>query len=309
MNNEITTKPQYVFNNADSFETAQRMAKALSESSLIPKEYKKNIPNTLVALEMANRTGASIFMVMQNLYIVHGRPSWSSQFIIAAINTCGRFNPLQFKITKDEEETELTYNQQKRKFINITCVAHTTDKDGVLYESPPISIAMAILEGWHDRNGSKWQTLPELMLRYRAASFFGRLYAPEILMGMPTEEESKDREPIKDITPLSADSAEITKRFDTPGKILRETPEGIIREVAHPESVAIDSSETITRDPINHMPDRTKDDLEAKAKELIRLIDEGGDKIELMQAFGGLEFSEKLKTAGLEQYNQNIREM
>jgi hypothetical protein len=37
------------------------------------------------------------------------------------------------------------------------------------------------------------------MLRYRAASFFGRLYAPEILMGMHSVEEAVDikPEPIK----------------------------------------------------------------------------------------------------------------
>jgi hypothetical protein len=51
---------------------------------------------------------------------------------------------------------------------------------------------MAKAEGWVSKNGSKWQTMPELMIRYRAAAFFGRLYAPEIMMGMQTMEEVID---------------------------------------------------------------------------------------------------------------------
>lgn len=47
-------------------------------------------------------------------------------------------------------------------------------------------------KGWFSKDGSKWRTMPELMLRYRAASFFGRLYAPDILYGMQTTEEVED---------------------------------------------------------------------------------------------------------------------
>jgi len=81
-----------VFLNASSFDHAQRVAAALSKSDLVPKEYKGNIPNTLIALDVAYRIKASPLMVMQHLYIVHGKPSWSSTFLIAAINNCGRFS-------------------------------------------------------------------------------------------------------------------------------------------------------------------------------------------------------------------------
>jgi hypothetical protein len=51
---------------------------------------------------------------------------------------------------------------------------------------------MANAEGWVSKAGSKWKTMPELMMRYRAAAFFGRLYAPEITMGMHSVEEVVD---------------------------------------------------------------------------------------------------------------------
>src|ERR1700683_2890703 len=92
----------YVFSTAQAFENAQRMAIALSKSSLVPKEYLNNTANCLIALEIAQRTQSSPLLVMQNLYIVHNKPSWSSQFIIAAINGCGRFRSLRFDKTGTE---------------------------------------------------------------------------------------------------------------------------------------------------------------------------------------------------------------
>jgi len=160
------------FASGQAFELAQRMAKALASSDLVPQQYRGNVSNTLLALEIAQRIGASPLMVMQNLNIIHGRPSWSSQFIIAALNSCGRFSPLRFRLEGD------------------TCTAYAIEKaTGEVLEGPPVSLAMAKAEGWSTKSGSKWQTMPELMLRYRAAAFFGRLYAPDVLMGVYSADE------------------------------------------------------------------------------------------------------------------------
>lgn len=162
-----------------SFEHAQRVAKMLSTSSLIPEAYRGNIQNTMIALEMANRIGASPLMVMQNLYIVQGKPSWSSSFIIASLNACKRFSPIRFVMEGEGDE----YGCQAWAYD-----LATNDK----LEGPKVTWAMAKAEGWVSKAGSKWKTMPELMFRYRAAAFFGRLYAPDILMGMQTAEEVQD---------------------------------------------------------------------------------------------------------------------
>lgn len=157
------------------FEHAQRIAKLLSSSDLVPNQYKGNIANTMVALEMAHRMNASPLMVMQNLHIIHGRPSWGSSFIIASLNSCGRFGTLRFESTPT------------------SCKAVTTDKQsGTILEGPTVTMEMARLEGWSEKPGSKWKTMPELMLKYRAAAFFGRLYAPEIMMGLYSADEVVD---------------------------------------------------------------------------------------------------------------------
>lgn len=217
------------FGNLESFELMQRAARLLASSTLVPVAYRSEIhktdrygnitdtrqnPNALanavVALNMAQRMGADPLMVMQNLYIVEGRPSWSSQWIIAAINGCGRFSPLRFDIEhlgrKKIQYTQFVWENQRRQEVtktieveDIKCVAWAVEKEtGERIESPTVSIEMAVKEGWYTKNGSKWQTMPEVMLRYRTASFFGKLYAPELLMGLQTVEEAHD---IIDVTP------------------------------------------------------------------------------------------------------------
>lgn len=185
------------FGSTEQFEHTQRVALALSKSDLVPKEFKGNVPNTIIALEMAARIGASPLAVMQNLHIIHGKPGWSSTFIVASINSSSRFESLQYEMS-GEKGTE-----------SRACVAWAIDKGtksptGVItiqqhreagikvYEGPEVTMKMAKLEGWIDKPGSKWKTMPELMLRYRAAAFFGRLNTPDIMMGMQTHEEVVD---------------------------------------------------------------------------------------------------------------------
>lgn len=184
-NTALATTSGSVFSGIAAFEDAQRIAKALASSTLIPPQFQgqQGFANCLVALEIANRMRMSPFQVMQNLHIIHGRPSWSSQFIIALINGCGRFTPLRYEITGKGDD------------LACFCVATeiATDKD---LKGPTVTMAMAKKEGWATKSGSKWQTMPELMIRYRAAAFWGRLFVPELLVGIQAEEEVIDIQPV-----------------------------------------------------------------------------------------------------------------
>ena len=170
-----------IFSTIASFEDGQRIAKGLASSDLVPQAYKGNIPNTMIALEMATRIGVSPFMVMQNLDIIQGKPSWRSSFIIAALNSCGRFKPLKFEFIGSDANAD-----------SYGCRAYTDDFDGNRITGPMVTWLRVKSEGWLSKAGSKWKTMPELMFQYRAASFFGRLYAPDILNGMQSVEEVKD---------------------------------------------------------------------------------------------------------------------
>lgn len=241
------------FTDLQSFELMQRAAKLLSSSTLVPAAYRAHdekkgdnpnaLANCVVALNMANRVGADPLMVMQNLYIVEGRPSWSSQWIIAAINGCGRFSPLRFDLVdlgQKEVEYETTKwvnrervtNRHKAMVRNLECVAWAIEKEtGARIDSPKVSIEMAVKEGWYGKNGSKWQTMPEVMLRYRTASFFGKLYAPELLMGLQTAEEVVDVVDVRDdgsvtvtTESLRASTAPAKQVDAETGEIVQDTP-------------------------------------------------------------------------------------
>ena len=83
------------FSTPQLFEHAQRVAKIFSSSDMVPKRYQNNIGNCIIALEMANRMGASPLLVMQNLDVIQGKPGWSSKFLIATLNSSGKFTPLR----------------------------------------------------------------------------------------------------------------------------------------------------------------------------------------------------------------------
>lgn len=182
----ITTQSSgSVFSGIQAFEEAQRIAKALASSTLIPPQFQgqQGFANCLVALEIANRMRISPFLAMQHLHVIHGRPSWSSSFIIAMVNGCGRFSPLRFEITGEGE--------------SLACYARATDLASEQeLKGPTITMAMAKKEGWSTKPGSKWATMPELMIRYRAAAFWGRLYASDLLLGLQTQEEAIDIQPV-----------------------------------------------------------------------------------------------------------------
>lgn len=184
---EQSVEPQAVkvvqasFGDSSSFELAQRMAKALSQSTLIPKDYQNNLPNCLVAINMAARMRTEPLIVMQNLYVVHGRPTWKAEFLIATAKTSGLFSNFRYSFVGEEGKDNYG--------CFCTAVCNST---GEVLEGTKITIAMAKAEGWYSRSGSKWQTMPEQMLRYRAASFFVRAYAPELSLGLATREEIED---------------------------------------------------------------------------------------------------------------------
>lgn len=169
------------FFNQQSFELMQRVAKGFAASSLVPKEYQGDVANCMIALNLAQRIGADPMMVMQSLTIVHGRPTWSAQFLIATANQCGRFTALRFEFFGEKGKD------------NWGCRAWAIEKEtGERLEGSDVTIDIAKSEGWYAKNGSKWKTIPQQMLMYRAGSWWVRAYAPELSMGLQTAEEAHD---------------------------------------------------------------------------------------------------------------------
>ena len=171
-----------------AFAVLQRKATMFAKSSLVPTQYRgaENIGNCAIALEMAQRMQCLPLMIMQNLYIVHGTPAFSSKFLVACINSSKRFSPLRYEFKGTEGKPDYG------------CRVYAYEASDKEHKEPLygdwITLDMAEKEGWAGKAGSKWKSMPSQMLRYRAAAFWQRVYCPEISMGLMTVEEAEDIE-------------------------------------------------------------------------------------------------------------------
>ena len=207
-----TTLKQSPYSSIESFESAQRMARSLAESDIVPALYQGKLGNCIVALDIANRMGMGTVQVMQNLNVIRGEPSWKSKFVIGLIQSCGRFEDFDFVETPD----------------SCQCVARVKGKDKII-DGVKITMDMAKREGW-TRN-SKWSTMPQTMLRYRAASSFGNFHIPDLLLGIQTVEENEVIEAEVTVAPEPAES-----KLDKVAEIL--APKTEPQHVPEPEPVS-----------------------------------------------------------------------
>jgi hypothetical protein len=279
---ELPAKASSFFDKS-SWELIQRVAQAFSQSTLVPAQYQKNIANCIIALDMAQRLGASALQVMQNLYLVHNQPSWAAKFLIATFNQCGRFSSIRYEWQGTEGKDDWG------------CRAWAVEKrNGEKIVGPLITIALAKKEGWESKQGSKWKTIPELMLMYRAAAWLVKTYAPEISMGLSTVEEMEDIELERDpgggfsakVADATADKqADLRERY---GKTLRteDVPDADDKgnnegegqgETEEAESLAI----TEAVDRVNTLIQTANADLyKGAGLDLLKKVNDGVDNLE-----------------------------
>lgn len=243
----------------EKFKAQQRIAQVYAASSLIPqslkgdpnKEYgaspaekqaaanQKTLANCVIALNMATRMKADPLMVMQNLYIVYGQPAFSSKFLIACINASGRYSTLQYEMTGTPGTPEFG--------CHVVAFEATDTKHKTPLVGPTVTLAMAKAEGWETKNGSKWRTMPEVMLRYRAAAFWQRQFCPEISMGLSTAEEAYDigQQPVQYAEELPTNSLGdiAAQAMHRKKQATQEATQTITVEEAKAAEPVIDSSE------------------------------------------------------------------
>lgn len=188
---------QLQYTNADSMNAAYKNAVVLSKSDLVPETYKNRPENILLAIDLASRTGFGLMQVMQNLYIVRGRPAWSGSFCMSAIKASGLYEWVKYvKVGEPGTDSEGYLVQAKDR---------TT---GEIVNGPVVDWQTVKAYGWDKKPGSQWKMAPDLMFRYRAAAFFARTECPEVLQGVQTQEELRDTygdEPKKQKTRITLD--------------------------------------------------------------------------------------------------------
>ena len=172
------------------FELEQRKAKAFVATDFFPAHLRKGdkeatIGAAIIVLDLAQRMNLGALEVAQSIYIIHGKPSFETKFLVARLNSSG--------LLKGRLNTILSPDGQS---------AHCEAVDaqtGQLLRGTTITMDMARREGWLSKNGSKWQTMPELMMKYRAQSFFINEFFPEVKYGLKTSDEAEDTNEIKEM--------------------------------------------------------------------------------------------------------------
>jgi len=182
-----------VWTDKGAFDQLARAAGMLAKSTIVPQNYQNRPEDCFIAVEMATRMHTSPLFIMQNLYVVKGKPTWAGQACMAMINACGRF-----------KDVKHIYTGQKGTDSRGCYVTATRISDGETVNGTEITMKMVHSEGW-DSN-KKWLTMTEQMLGYRAASFFARMYCPEALMGLQTYDEVVDTTSTKSTASTIADA-------------------------------------------------------------------------------------------------------
>ena len=179
--------PVTVWTDKKQFDQLLRAANMLSQTSIIPATYQGKPQDCFVALEMATRMGVSPLVVMQNMYVVKGKPAWAGQACTMFINSCGKF-----------AQVKHVYTGEKGTDSRGCYVTATRISDGIQVNGVEVTLAMAKAEGW--TANTKWRTMPELMLAYRASAFFARVHCPEALMGVQLADEIYDADANRNAT-------------------------------------------------------------------------------------------------------------
>lgn len=235
---------------------AMDAAKFFAGSQLVPPEFQNKPADIVLSMDIAERIGGSFLAVLQGVNIIHSRPTFSGLFIAAMLNTSGKFTPIRYD--KEEEgllkvnAKYLEYDKQARRnkvlhreieIENISCVAYAFDLGtGDELRGPKVDVAMAAREGWYLKSDSKWQTMPEVMLHYRSVSMFGKIHAPELLLGLKLDIEVEYSDP----KPVDSPGAEGLSRFENSRNqdVEIEIDEGIDEKFLLSEKRKIDKIKT-----------------------------------------------------------------
>jgi len=171
-----------VYSDVNLYDNFFKMAESLARSELVPQSYRNKPESCLLAIDMARQIGCkSPFFIMQNLNMIQGKPSWSGQYCTAIVRAYFKNVRIEWKKKEDDNNDEGT-----------GCRILATDQNGNECIGTWVTMKMAKAEGWTEKNGSKWKTMPIQMLQYRAFAFFARIHCPEKLLGLHDEFERDD---------------------------------------------------------------------------------------------------------------------
>lgn len=161
-----------------TFEQALTFAQYLSESDMVPKDFKGKPGNCLIGMQWGMELGLKPLQAIQNIAVINGRPSLWGDAMLALV----RSSPLCEYVVEDWQPDGTAFCRAKRR--------------GEPEQVRTFSDEDARLAGLLGKQGP-WTTGPKRMKQMRARAFALRDVFTDVLRGMPMAEEVMDTPPEK----------------------------------------------------------------------------------------------------------------
>jgi hypothetical protein len=166
------------------FNQISRLAHMFASSGVVPKHYQGEPASCHVATTFALNMGMDPLGVMQVTYIIGGKLAWQGQAYAGL---------LKIKAVDRLKYDDGGAADRGEPVKRMRCIGVRKGEDD--YVGPWVTWEMVEAEGWNQNKGSqksKWQTMPEVMFRYRSAAFLARTEFPELFMGIYSDDELRD---------------------------------------------------------------------------------------------------------------------
>lgn len=199
-----------------------RLAKAFSMSGMVPPHFQGKPEACLVAMLYAEQLGEHPMLLFQEMSVINGRPNTSSRFAISRANKSGLLQgPITWKSKGQGDALEVTASASLRETGEVITAT--------------VTMKEAAADGW-TRN-PKYKSIPEQMLRWRAATRLINLYIPEVLFGLGVKEEV-EQVTVRDSTPVSS------------GSVVADLNRQIAAAAPPTETAAVSEPEVVEEQPI-----------------------------------------------------------
>lgn len=264
------------FASAAAYRHFNEIAKVFAGSIFVPDSFKNKPGECLIAIDIARRMGESELMVMQQMFVVKGRPGFSTKFMIGRANRLAGFRST-IKWVREELGEPVPVSVERKVKGNLTTVKFTmpnmrvtawaVDRFGERIEAS-VDTKMAIEEGWVEN--AKYTSMPEHMFRWRSSSMLINLYSPEVMMGMQTIEELETMPTVVTVAPGGGGVAALENRLLSTGTFPAVAMSA--NEEGDGETIIVPQAETLTPEQVQKVRD-----LAAKAGVSFEQVEEAFD--------------------------------
>ncbi|MGV0042060.1 hypothetical protein [Mycobacterium colombiense] len=158
---------------AEAMSAAKQLADALSQTDMVPKDYKGKPGNAAAAILYGAELGLDPIQSLQQIFVIHGSPAIYARTAVALVK---RHGVIVETVSSD----------------NTAVTVRATDPRTGQVETATWDIDRAVLAGY--TSNAKYNTNPQEMLYAKAAMEVCRKIAPDVLLGVPYSREELDLE-------------------------------------------------------------------------------------------------------------------